>query len=178
MRPIELTGAGAELAPLLDELARLVELQDAVVPRAVSFRNEDVAVGRDQDVVRLIEIVWRRGAARLAERQQQLAVGTELVHLIPFGRAGPRSDRARRRFAARPSATTTRCAAARTALWKRRVVLAIGHPDVAVAVDENPVRENEQPLAETLHELARRIELQQDRQIRHLSAGAIETAVR
>ena len=50
MRLVELARAGALLAPLLDELAVLAELHDAVVHVAVG--DEDVAVGSDGDVAR------------------------------------------------------------------------------------------------------------------------------
>src|SRR2546427_12302202 len=84
VRLIEFTGRGAELAPLLDELAGLVELQDAVVARTVTLGHEDVAVGCHQHVVRLIEVVGRRRAARFAEREEYFALWAELVNLIAF----------------------------------------------------------------------------------------------
>ena len=62
--------------------------------RRVPSDDEDVAVRRDDDVVRLIEVVGRGRAARLAERHQQLAVGAELEDLMAFRRAGARTDRA------------------------------------------------------------------------------------
>src|SRR5207245_6576320 len=55
VRLIELAGPGAKLAPFLDELAGLVELEDPVVAGAVALRDEDVAVCRGDDVVGLIE---------------------------------------------------------------------------------------------------------------------------
>src|SRR5437764_1789547 len=102
MRLIELARTGAKLARLFDELSALVEFEDAIVAGAVPFGDEDVAVGSGDDIVRLIEVIGRCSAARLAEGQQNLSVGTEFEDLIPLRRAGPRSDRARRR----------RCAAA------------------------------------------------------------------
>ena len=66
-------GAGAFLAPGLDELAVLGELHDARVGvAAMSVGDEDVAVRRGHDGGRRVELV--RAAARdagLAERQQQ-----------------------------------------------------------------------------------------------------------
>jgi len=44
--------------------------------------------------------------------------------------------------------------------------LAVGHPDVAVVIHIEAVREHEQPFAETFHQIARRIEFQNRRQIR------------
>jgi len=58
-----------------------------------------------------------------------------------------------------------------------RIVLTVGHPDVAVLIDVDAVREDQQPRAEALDELPGRVELQHRRQIRHLAGGAIEAAV-
>src|SRR5262249_51119322 len=154
----ELAGLRPQLAPLHEELAALVEFQNPVVARAVPLGDEDVAVRRGDDVVRLIEIIRRRGAARLAERQQHFAVGAELVYLIAVRCARTRTDRAGRRFAAR--ATAALAAATGAARRNGRVVLAVGHPHVAVAIDVDAVREDQQARAETPHELAARIELQ------------------
>ena len=69
----------------------LSKLQDARVAAAVSFGDEDVAVRRGHDVVGLVEVVGGGGAAGLAERQQQLALGAELEDLVADGcaRRGP-----------------------------------------------------------------------------------------
>src|SRR5206468_11403777 len=112
---VELAGPVARLAPLPDGLPGLVELQDPIVAGAVALGDEDGAVRRGDDVVRLIEIIGRRGAARLAERQQHFAVGAELVHLVPRGRARTRTDRTGGRFAARAAAAGTARTAAGTA---------------------------------------------------------------
>src|SRR6185503_3251621 len=69
MRRAEFAGPRAELAPLLDELAIARELHDPRIGvgartrelAAVSVRDEDVAVGCRDDVVRLLE---RVGAPR------------------------------------------------------------------------------------------------------------------
>src|SRR5207244_2941943 len=58
--------------------------------RGMAFGNEDVAVRRDEDGVRLREIPWRPRAAGRAERHEQLAVGAELVDLVALARVGPR----------------------------------------------------------------------------------------
>src|SRR3989442_15420578 len=141
----------------------------------MALGHEDVAVGRHDHVVRLIEVVGVGGAARLAERQQQLAVGTELEFLMALRRSRQRSRAALRRAASAFAALTA--ASASAARRKRRVVLTVGHPHVALAVDEDAVREDQHPLAEALHELAARIELEHRGQIRHLTARAIETTV-
>src|SRR3989442_4077163 len=141
----------------------------------MALGHEDDAVGRHDHVVRLIEVVGVGGAARLAERQQQLAVGTELEHLMALRRTRQRSRAALRRAASASVALTA--ASASPARRKRRVVLTVGHPHVALAVDEDAVREDQHPVAEALHELAARIELEHCGQIRHLTARAIETTV-
>src|SRR5262249_6502598 len=80
VRGLELTRRGAFLAPGLDELARLVELDDPGIGiAAVAIGNEDVAVRRRDDVGRGVELVWAvAGHARLAERHQHLSVLVEL----------------------------------------------------------------------------------------------------
>ena len=152
VRDIELARRRALLAPGLDELAVLGELHDARVGvAAVSVGDEDVAVRRDDDGGRRVEVSGPLpGDAGLAERQQQLAVGAELEHLWPL-----------------PS-----------------LAEAVGHPDVAVAVDVNAVREQQHSGAEALHQLAGRIELEdrvelravaveRHRRIRSATAAAI-----
>src|SRR5262245_12966789 len=88
MRSVELARPAAALAPGLDVGAILGELEDAIVgARAVSLRNEDVAVGRNVDVSRLIEGVGGAriaGDARLAQRHQYLAVLAELDDGLAF----------------------------------------------------------------------------------------------
>src|SRR5258708_2384804 len=90
MRLIELAGRRAARAPLLDELSGLIELDD---PRAraggaaVPLANENVAGRVRDDVVRLIERRRIDGlagliAARLPEREQELAGRAELVNLM------------------------------------------------------------------------------------------------
>ena len=177
MRLIEFTGCGAELAPLLDELAGLVELQDAVVARTVTLGHEDVAVGCHQHVVRLIEVVGRRRAARFAEREEHFAVGAELVHLIAFRRAGARPDRSARRGRGRRGSGARFASASAAARRYRRVVLTVGHPHVPVAVDEDAVRKDQHAGAEALDQFARRVKVQHRIGRRHLSGRAIETAI-
>ena len=45
MRLVELARAGAQLAPFLDELAGLVEFDDAIVAGTMAFSDEDIAIG-------------------------------------------------------------------------------------------------------------------------------------
>ena len=94
----------------------------------------------------LEEVVGSRRAARLAERQQHLAVRAELDHLVSLGAAGGRSHRKRRGRRAR-----RRSGAARRT---RRVVLAVDDPDVAVAIDGDAVREDDEAGAEALDQLS------------------------
>src|SRR5207247_2548178 len=91
VRRAELSGPRAHLAPLFDVLAVLVELHDSPIRvrrwirilAAVAVGDEDVAVWRRDHIARLVErigtIAWH---ARLSERQQHLALRTELDHLM------------------------------------------------------------------------------------------------
>ena len=45
----------------------------------------------------------------------------------------------------------------------------VGDPDIAIAVDMQAMREKQQPLAERLHQLARRIEFEDRRQVRSVT---------
>src|SRR2546430_17577121 len=56
----------------------------------------------------------------------------------------------------------TASAAACAALRQRRIVLAVGHPHVAVAIDVDPVREDQHAAAETLHDLPVRVEFRSE----------------
>src|SRR5262249_10071152 len=125
--------------------------------------DEDVAVRRDEDVIRLIEVIGIGPAARLAKRQQQLAVLVELEHLMSLGRTSCGAHRSCRPAASSGGASgttgcsaswcsgsaagTTCCAASTarrcatpgtggTAALARTVVVAVRDPDVAVAIDE------------------------------------------
>src|SRR4029077_7627187 len=94
--------------------------------------------------------------------------------LVANRRAGPRADRARRRFAARASAAG---AGARPALREGRVVLAVGHPHVAVAIDVDAVREDQHAGGEALDEFSAGVEFHHSRHVHDLAGGAVETAV-
>src|SRR5262249_20704398 len=84
VRDVDLAGTGTLLAPGLDELAGPVELDDARIGvAAVAVGDEDVAIRRGDDRRRRVELVRSAaGDAGLAERQQHLAVGAELEHLV------------------------------------------------------------------------------------------------
>ena len=101
--------------------------------------------GATQHVVRLVEVVGVAPAARRAERHQQLAVRAVLEHLVADQRRRRRRERRIRRRAARAA---------------RPVVLPVGHPDVAVVIDVDPVREDHRPGAEAGEQLAGRVELE------------------
>ena len=91
VRLVEVVGTVAELAPRFDERSvfrELVYTRRAARRRRMALGDEDVAVGRDEDRVRLEEVVRVARAARLAERAEQLAVGAELEDLMSLGRRG------------------------------------------------------------------------------------------
>ena len=150
----ELAGPKADLAPLLDEVAVLVELQDPPgrtlrrvgVLSAVAVRDEDVAVRRRDHVARLVELA--RAAARhprFAQAHQLLALGAELDHLVPLG--------------------------------ARLVAFPVGHPHVAVRVHVQAVRRDEQTGAEARQHLARlAIELEDGIEVRGVLAGLAQAA--
>ena len=125
---------------------------------AMAVADEDVAVRRDEDGGRHVERVGTvAGHAGLAERHQHLAVLIELEHLVAFSVPA-------RILAVGP--------------------FPVGDPDVAVAVDVDPVRPDEHAGAKALDHLARRIELQDRRDgrsdavvgaapLEHPDAGAV-----
>src|SRR5580765_5571836 len=77
VRLIELSRAGARLSPSLDEGAVLREFQHLRLALPVSLRDENLARGRDDDVVRLEKVFGVDASSGLAERHKQLAVRTE-----------------------------------------------------------------------------------------------------
>jgi hypothetical protein len=119
----------------------------------MSLGHEDGAVRCDQHVVRLVEVAGCCCTSARAERHQELAVRAELEHLVAPGCTRRRTGEG----------------IGRRSLRTRGVILAVGDPHVAIAIDEDAVREHQQSRAEALHELSRRIELQNRRQVR---AGA------
>src|SRR5262249_24941507 len=86
VRRVELSGRRAFLAPRLDELPVLRELDDARVGiPAVPVRDEDVAVWRGHDVAGAVERVRPvAGDARLAQGHQHLAFRAEFEDLVAF----------------------------------------------------------------------------------------------
>src|SRR5262249_7480480 len=133
VRAVEFAAGPASLAPGLQELARLVELDDTRVVRClatVAVGDEDVTVFRDSHIRRLVErhVVADAVAfdAGLPERHQHLSVLIELEHLLSLAAADA----------------------------------VVGHPDESFRVDADLVRADEQPGAEALEELSGRIELQ------------------
>ena len=139
--------------------------------------------GAVMHVVRLVEVVRLAGAAGLAQREEHLALRAELEHLMSARRAGKRRRTWCRRWSARCALSGRRSgrgrAAARAAATSRCrcVVLAVGDPDVPVAVHVDAVREDQQALAEAPHQLARFVELEHRRRLVHLSGRAVEAAV-
>ena len=98
---LELAGFGALAAPKLDELAVLVEFEDAGILRyaapsgsgRVALRDEQVSVGGDSDVIRFIKKMrFTAPLARLAlgpERQKDLAIVTQLHDGVRADVGGP-----------------------------------------------------------------------------------------
>ena len=82
---VKLTGAGSFFSDGLDQLSVFREFQDARVGAAMTLGDENVSIGCDEHVIRLIEVVRLCSAAWLAERHQQFSVGTEFVYLVTPG---------------------------------------------------------------------------------------------
>ena len=82
---IELVRAGSSLSPGLEELAILGKFRNAIVTRSwsgVPFGDEDVAIGSDRHIGRLIEQAGLgAGDSGLAQRHQNLAIGAEFENL-------------------------------------------------------------------------------------------------
>src|SRR5580704_18476653 len=84
MRRVDLARPRALFPPGLDELAVLVEFDDAGIGvAAMPVADKDIAIGRDQHRRRRVELVrTAAGDALLAERHQHLAVRAELEDLV------------------------------------------------------------------------------------------------
>src|SRR5205809_4842249 len=80
MRLIEFVRAGASLAPRFDQRTVLREFENAIDRRAVADGHEDVAVGRDEHVVRPDATLGRRRPPCFTERHETLSLGAELDH--------------------------------------------------------------------------------------------------
>jgi len=87
VRRFELARPRSLLAPRFDELPILREFHDAGVRvAAMTVGDEDIAVGCDEDVRRLIEgIRTVAGDSCLAKRHQDFSLGTELENLVTLG---------------------------------------------------------------------------------------------
>src|SRR5688572_2722146 len=97
VRRVELAARRSPRAPLLDELAGSVVLDDArVAVSAVAVGDEDVTVRRGDHIGRLIEVHRVcAGHARHAETQQHFAIGAELHDVMTAGwRRRARASRA------------------------------------------------------------------------------------
>ena len=132
VRVAELPVRRARASPLQEEGAVGRELHDAVVAaRVVPVRHEDAAVGRDEDVRRLVEVV--RAVPRhalLAQHHQDLALGAELVDDVS------------------------------PAIRHGRVSHRVGHPHGAVLLHEHPVRPRDESRAEAAHDVPLGVEEQ------------------
>src|ERR1700722_7654664 len=141
MRSAKFAGSITEPAPALDELSAGSVFRDArhgVGPaliqelHPVPFGDKDTAVGSDQNVVRLIELVrWISRDTRRADGHQHLALRTELDDGMAFA-SGVEN----------------------TMKFVRLSRPAVGDPRVALLVDEHSVGPEQQSLAEALHHLA------------------------
>jgi len=144
--PVLATGG----APLHEVIALGVELHDpVVVVRTVPVRDEDAAVGRDQDIGGPVERPFPvADHPDRPERHQEFARRTEL------------EDDVAPAFLRRPRADVRR----------------VGDPDVALAVDEHPVRPEHLPRAEALEDVPLEVELQNRIEVRE-GAGVLPASV-
>ena len=118
----------------------------------MAFGDEEVAVGCDDDAARLGERVRRvAGDARCSDRHEDFAVRVELHHgmarrsCVGIFQLLPRVHRAH-----------------------------VDHPDIAIAVDVDLVREDEQARAEALQDISIGIELVHRRPARAGAAVVLE----
>ena len=125
VRSTELARTEPDDAPLLDEVALGIELQDAPGPpfgwirtlAAVTVGHEDVTVRGGDDVARLVELAGpAAGLSGGSETHQHFALGAELDHLVSLGSG--------------------------------LVALGIGDPNVPLVVDVKSVGEHEESGAE------------------------------
>src|SRR5579859_795058 len=152
MRRVKLARGRPFFTPRLDKLPILGELHDAGVSvSTMSIGDEDVPIGSDHDVGRLIEGVWTvAGNSGLSQGHQDLAFRTELENLLTFS----------------------------------IFPLSVGDPHISFLIHEDAVRKYEQPRTEALEQLARRIKLENWREvgagagIRATSLGHPDAAVR
>src|SRR5262249_36885771 len=83
---VKLTGSAAFFAPGLNELSFVGEFHDAgIAVAAMPVSHEDISVGSDDHVRRLIESIGTvSGNSGLAQGQQYLAFRAELDDLMPL----------------------------------------------------------------------------------------------
>jgi hypothetical protein len=115
----------------------------------MSIGHENVTVRRRHHIVRLVQELpgTVSSHAGRSERQQDLALRTELDHLVALAVSVPV-----------PAVGA----------------FGVGHPDVAIPVHMDAVRKEEHPRTEALDELASVVEFQDDRQVR--AGAAVRTA--
>src|SRR5262249_5768979 len=174
----------AELLPLREEIAILVEDLNAIV---AAVADEDPSLRIDGDGVRRVELAG--GRAFLAPRLDELPilrelhdarVGVPAMSICHENIAVRRGHYVARTIEGVGAVTSTPRLAERhqhlsfLAEFEYLVTLAIfagrvGRPDVAVAVDMETVRLIEHSLAKHLQDLARRIELNDRRDVRALT---------
>src|SRR5690242_20838386 len=90
------------------------------------FKNENIAIRRHENIVRLKAQIGLARAAGFAQRQEQFPIAAEFENLVPLGCWCGRS-RSTCSITAGPGAART---------------TAVGYPDVVVAVDKDAVRGN------------------------------------
>jgi hypothetical protein len=84
---IELALAFPHLPKRRDQTARFIEFQYPrvrAVVRGVAFSHVDLAVRRDENIIRLPEKFLACPATRFSQREQQLAIRTEFINLMTF----------------------------------------------------------------------------------------------
>src|SRR2546427_4373520 len=177
----------AELLPLCEKFAILVEDLDAIV---AAVADEDLSLRIDSDGMRRVELAGARAfpAPRFDERPilRELHDARVGVPAMPIGDESiavrSRHDVARPIERVRPVAGNPGLAERHQHLSFRveleyLVALAVfagrvSRPDVAVPVDVETMRLIEYALAEHLQDLARRIELDDGREVRSLTSGS------
>ena len=95
MRDVELARTGPFLAPRLDEVAVLVELDDLGLAAPMALDHEDLALRPERHVIRLVEQpqmavgVHLAGGVAHAEHEQDASLGAELVDDMGARVGGP-----------------------------------------------------------------------------------------
>src|SRR5262249_277488 len=165
---IEFTLTGAFFAKAADQLSIFGEFEDSCIgvgSGGMALGDENIPVWRNENGIRLVEVIAVGATAEFSKSHQQLAVRAEFEHLMPDRRTGLISRL--RSGSTAPTATCCVCscsacgfcsAGAVAARGARRVILTIGNPDVAVVVDEQTVRECQHSGAKTLYQFAVSIE--------------------